>query len=65
LPEPSYVSLSVYDILGKEVAKLVDKELTEGYYNIQWDAGNYPSGIYIYRISTNKYSEIKKMLLVK
>ncbi len=40
LPEPSYVSLSVYDILGKEVAKLVDKEMRERYYDIQWDASH-------------------------
>jgi photosystem II stability/assembly factor-like uncharacterized protein len=61
----SNVKLFIYNILGKEVASLVDKELGPGSYEIRWDASNYPSGVYYYRLVTEGYSETKKMVLVK
>ncbi len=65
VPSKSNVSLVIYNILGKEVASLVNKELTPGNYEVQWDAANYPSGDYFYRMKTNGFTETKKMILVK
>lgn len=67
----SYVSLKVFDILGKEVVALVDKEKQAGTYSIQFQAINLPSGIYFYRldaIETNggkSFTQTKKMILLK
>ena len=65
VPEKSFVSLSIYDALGREVADLVNKELNPGNYDVIWNAGDYPSGLYFYKLSAGSYSETKKMILVK
>jgi hypothetical protein len=59
------VSLKVYDVLGREVATLVDRELAPGSYQIQFDGSNLPSGVYIVRLIAGSYSESRKMLLIK
>lgn len=59
------LSLRIYDILGREVAVLVDEQLKPGSYEVEWDASNYPSGVYIYRLKTGSFSETKKMILLK
>jgi photosystem II stability/assembly factor-like uncharacterized protein len=59
------LSLRVYDILGREVATLVNEQLKPGSYEVEWDASNYPSGVYIYKLQTESFSEIKKMILLK
>lgn len=60
-----FVTLKVYDILGKEVAVLVNENLKEGKYEINFNGENIPSGVYFYKIKTNNFSEIRKMVLVK
>lgn len=70
LPHPSKggaqaVKLVVYDILGREVTTLVNEKLRPGTYEVEWDAGNYPSGVYFYSIQADYYKETKKMILVK
>jgi len=65
LPENSLVKITVYDALGKEVETLVDKIHTAGYYEAEWNAADYPSGVYYYKISAGDYSETKKMVLIK
>ena len=59
------VTLKVYDILGKEVATLVNKEQTTGTYEVNFDASNLPSGVYIYKMKAGEYVETKKMILLK
>ncbi|MEJ2616227.1 MAG: T9SS type A sorting domain-containing protein [Ignavibacteriaceae bacterium] len=59
------VRLNVYDILGREVATLVDKEMMPGKHNLVFDAGDLPSGIYFYKIQAGKYSQTNKMILLK
>jgi hypothetical protein len=59
------VKLVVYDILGKEVAVLVNENLNPGTYEVEWNAGKYASGIYFYSLITEGFSETKKMILVK
>lgn len=65
LPEQSNVKLTVYDILGREVGRLLDKELKAGEYDVTWDASALASGVYFYRLEAGKYVETRKMVLVK
>ncbi len=59
------VSLRVFDVLGREVATLVDEEKTPGSYSVRWDAGTAGSGTYFCRLESGGQHEIKKMLLMK
>jgi len=65
LPENGFVTIKVYDLLGKEVATLVNENKNAGYYNVNFNAGKLTSGIYIYTINSGKYSQSMKMLLMK
>ncbi|HXF90367.1 MAG TPA: T9SS type A sorting domain-containing protein [Candidatus Nitrosotenuis sp.] len=65
IPEDASVVIKVYNLLGKEVATLVNGFKTAGYYEATFDAGSLSSGIYIYRLTAGKYSEIRKMTLMK
>ena len=65
VPNDSYVSLFVYDMLGNEVRRLVDSEKSTGIYEVNFDAGKLASGVYIYRLSAGEYSETKKMMFMK
>ena len=67
LPQQSKVVLKVYDILGQEVATLVNKEEQAGVYTVQFSPNNYrlASGVYIYRLTAGSFSETKKMNLLK
>ena len=59
------VSLKVYDILGREIATLVNEKQKAGNYEVTWNADNVPSGIYFYRLRAGNFVEAKKMLLLK
>jgi hypothetical protein len=65
LPSDGFVSLKVFDMLGREVATLVDERQDVGYKSVDWNAGSVSSGIYFYRLQCNNYSAIKKMMVVK
>ena len=57
--------LKVYDILGREVATLVNEVKQPGEYSVTWDASNEPSGVYICRLSAGSFTEVRKLLLLK
>jgi flagellar hook assembly protein FlgD len=59
------VTLKIYDILGREIATLVNEGLQPGTYDVEWDGTNYCSGVYFYVLITAEYSETKKMVLIK
>jgi hypothetical protein len=65
LPVSTSTTLKVYDVLGTEVATLVDEEKPAGKYEVEWDARNYPSGIYFYQLKSGSYIVTKKMILIK
>ena len=65
LPKNSFVTLTIYDLLGREVATLVNEEKHSGTYKVTWNAQNKPSGIYFYKITAGRYSKINKMILLK
>jgi len=60
-----FVSLKVFDILGREAAVLVNEELNPGSYTVKWNAAGYPSGTYFYVINVNGYASARKMILIK
>lgn len=65
VPSNSFVSLSVYDVIGREIKKLVNEQQNAGEYVIKFDGNKLSTGIYFYRLETKNFSETKKMLLVK
>ncbi len=65
LPKSGLVTLRVYDILGKEVATLVNEVKSIGNYSVDFNASNFTSGVYFYKIEANGFSDIKKMMLIK
>lgn len=65
LPENANVSLKVFDITGKEVASLVNGNQNAGKYTVAWNASQYSSGIYFYKIVAKDFVKVKKMTLVK
>jgi hypothetical protein len=65
ITENSNVKLTVTDLLGREVAKLVDSQQQAGIYNVKFDGTNFNSGIYFYRLKAGNYTEVKKFILVK
>jgi hypothetical protein len=60
-----FVSLKIFDLLGREVATLVNEKKPAGSHQVQWNAGNIPSGVYFYRLSAGSFIETKKLLLLK
>ncbi|NIR46864.1 T9SS type A sorting domain-containing protein, partial [candidate division KSB1 bacterium] len=70
LPKQAHVSLEVYNILGQKVVELLDEVQPAGKYEVQWDGKDgsnrlVSSGLYFYRIKTEEFSEVKKMILVR
>jgi hypothetical protein len=65
LPVRARVKLVIYNLLGQEVATLVNGEQEPGRYNVKFDASGLPSGIYFYRLEAGKFVDVKKMILVK
>ncbi len=65
IPQDGLVTLKVYDILGKEVATLVNDVKASGRYEVNFNASSLASGVYLYRLIVNEYVNVKKMLLLK
>ena len=60
-----FVTLKIYDILGNDLVTLVNERKTAGYYSVEFDASNLPSGIYFYKLTSGNYINTKKLLLLK
>jgi hypothetical protein len=65
IPKAGNVKLTVFDILGREVAALVNENKTAGSYNIEFDASNLASGVYVYKMESGEFIQTKKMILIK
>jgi hypothetical protein len=57
--------ITIYDVLGYEVAILVNEKLKPGSYEVEWDGNSYPSGVYFYKLITESFNQTKKMVLIK
>jgi len=60
-----FVNVTIYDILGSEVAILVNEQLNSGIYEVEFDGSNYPSGVYFYKLISGEFLETKEMILIK
>ena len=60
-----FVRLKIYDILGNEIATLINEEQKPGDYEVNFNAGNLNSGIYMYKLQAGDYINVKKMILIK
>jgi uncharacterized delta-60 repeat protein len=65
VPQSGHVTLKVYNLMGQEVASLVSGEHVSGRYNVSWGGEQVPSGVYIYRLQGNGFTETKKLVLLK
>ena len=65
LPGRVNVSLKIYDLLGREVASLVNEQKPVGRYDVSWDATGMPSGVYFYRLQAGEFVETKKLILLR
>jgi hypothetical protein len=65
IPELSFTTIKVFDVLGNEVVTLVNKEKPVGSYEVQFDATGLPSGLYFYTLNSGNFVETKKMILIK
>lgn len=65
VPDLGFVTLKIYDVIGREVATLVKEEMKPGNYTIRWDASNFPSGIYFSRLVAGTFSATRKIVLLK
>jgi hypothetical protein len=64
-PVGSHQTIKVFDVLGNEIATLIDEYKPAGSYTLKWNAANLPSGIYFYQLKAGSYVETKKMILIK
>ncbi|MEO8666343.1 MAG: T9SS type A sorting domain-containing protein, partial [Ignavibacteria bacterium] len=65
LPSAGFVTLKVYDVLGKEVSVLLSQRQNAGKYSLNFNASNLTSGVYFYKIESGNFNEIKRMVLLK
>jgi hypothetical protein len=65
LPKLQKVALKIYNILGSEIATLVDEELTRGVYNYIFDVSNLTSGVYFYQLQANGFLQTRKLMVLK
>lgn len=63
--ETSNVKLIIYDVIGREVATLVNEQLKPGTYEVDWDGSIFASGLYFYTLITSEYTETKKLIFLK
>jgi hypothetical protein len=65
LPKSSHVKLAVYNMLGQQIAILIDGYQEAGYKSVKFEMNNIPSGVYIYRLTAGTYTDVKKMILIR
>ena len=65
LPFRSFVTLKIYDMMGRDVATVISEEMPAGNYSRQWEASTFPSGMYFYRLQAGAYTETKRMILLR
>jgi photosystem II stability/assembly factor-like uncharacterized protein len=65
LPKDGFVTLKIYDITGREIAKLVNEQKPAGNYTVLFNGSNFASGVYFYRIQSGDFVQVKKMVLIK
>jgi len=65
IPYSEYISLKIFNVLGQEVTTLVSNELSSGKYKYTWDASDFASGVYFYKLEAENYTKMNKMIMIK
>ncbi len=65
LPQRDHVQLEVFDITGRKVETLIDRDMSAGDHSVRWDADEFSSGVYFYRIVAGEFSQIRRLTLLK
>ena len=65
IPKEVKVTLKMYDMLGAEVETLIDEVMEPGYYKFEWNASQFSSGVYFYRITAGNFVSAKKLILLR
>jgi hypothetical protein len=65
VPYKTMVTITIYDLMGRELQKLTNKEHNSGYYSLDWDASMVSSGVYFVKMKTNDFQASQKLLLIK
>ena len=65
LPEASFISIDIYDLSGRLVSKLVEGELIAGTHNAVWESGTASTGVYLVRMETERFSSVRKVMLLR
>jgi hypothetical protein len=65
IPKSGFVSLKIFDVLGREVRQLVSEVKSKGVYSVDFNASSLPSGIYFYKLETENFVSVKRMILIK
>ncbi|MEO6693778.1 MAG: T9SS type A sorting domain-containing protein [Ignavibacteria bacterium] len=65
IPKSLFVTLKVFNIMGKEISRLVNENLNPGVYSFEFNAEDLASGMYFYKFTAGEFSEVKKMTMIK
>jgi predicted nucleotidyltransferase len=65
LPKETFITVKIFDLLGREIVSLMNEVKPKGKYEIEWDASNFPAGVYYCKLKSNEYFALKKMILIK
>ncbi|MCH7963038.1 MAG: T9SS type A sorting domain-containing protein [Bacteroidetes bacterium] len=65
IPESSFITIKIYDVLGNEITTLINEEKPAGVYEVEFDASVYSSGVYFYNLQAGNFIDVKKMILLK
>ena len=65
VPKSCNVNISIYDVLGKLIEILVNEKLSPGKFEVEWNASNFASGVYFYKIISDNFIETRKLILLK
>ena len=65
LPYSSNITLTIYNVLGEKITTLVDREFSAGVHSVEWNAIEFSSGIYFYRIEAGSFTKTNRMMLIK
>ena len=65
LPKPESVKIEVYNVIGQKVQTLLNKPMSAGYHELEFNGQNLSSGIYLYRIEAGEWKDVKKMILIR
>ena len=65
IPESSFITIKIYDVLGNEITTLINEEKPAGVYEVEFDASVYSSGVYFYKLQAGNFIDVKKMILLK